>query len=288
MHYVLPRAATAALLSLIFAAEAQALGSVPSTAEVRLPQWRTAINDFIGATAPSRVPNDEPCASAIGRFETDIFLRGTGAVTVHPRLVLTNAHVIASEGTAKHRVTFELPFRGKFRTYPGTVVSVGTMHPDKVGHWLRDWAIVVLDSDAATEPLDFGTPPLEFLNRHRGELFMISYSRLKSLPGSGDQFPVISRSCSVHGTESGLFTHDCSSVYGASGSPLLTRIGNWCASVGLHIGGKQIASAKKERLTFSRDTHNYAIPATSYRDEFIRVVNALKDGQSADAIRLIR
>lgn len=272
---------TAVLLSLAFAAEARAIEHPLSGHQFRSGQdLLTQVNGFLGETRQERLSGHEPCAAAIGRFEKDVFMKGTGVVAVSPRIVLTNAHIVTKDGQVKRRVSFELPAGNGFNTYPGTVVSVGTISVGRAVAIL-DWAIIVLDSNASATPLALAFPRSDQLPRFSGRLFMISYSRFpNTLPGSGEEFPVVSRACTIHDDRLG-YRHDCSAMEGGSGAPILVRENNWCTIFGLHQGAfrpPENVYPDRENVPYKKETANIAVSMDMLKDGFMRVLAAVQQG----------
>lgn len=245
------------------------------------------VNGFVGEIRPVRAPLDEPCASSIGRVRG--VMTGTGAVALHRRLVLTNAHVVAKDGVVQDRVESLLPDWGGFQAYMGTVVSLGTKDLRETYEHRKDWAIIVLDTAVPVKPLSLGFPMARDIDKLRSNLFVVSYSHFRrTLPGSGVQFPVVSRSCGIQSEKAGMFSHNCSTSPGGSGAPLLKRDPDGsCTIMALHRGAPHVESDLEE-LVFSDATANEAILPLFFKDEIMRILKALEGGRPISEMKAKR
>jgi hypothetical protein len=228
---------------------------------------------------PRRVDPGDICSAAVGRFQYGVGGRGTGAVVVNPRVVLTNAHVVVHDGRVKPRVVFELPDGGvDYTAHWGTVAAQGTRYPNLHTNWKNDWALIVLDASAPVRPLPiiFESPNAAMAERR--SLFTIGYSRFShSLPGSGDFFAVVSQQCALRDYKAHMFLHDCSTMKGGSGSPILVRHGNYCAVVALHRG--TMTQTSVEQVPDNADNLNYAVLPAKFAPALTDVIEQIKAGR---------
>lgn len=106
----------------------------------------------------------------------------------------------------------------------------------------------------------------------------VGYSRFsRSLPGSGNFFAVVSQECTLRDYKAHLFLHDCSTMNGGSGSPILVRRGNYCAVVALHRG--TMTQTSVEQLREDTDNLNYAVPPASFAPALTDVLKQIKAGR---------
>jgi hypothetical protein len=229
-------------------------------------------------TMPRRIETTDMCSSAVGRFQYGIGGQGTGSVVVNSRLVLTNAHVVALDGKVKPRVVFELPDGGvDYTAHWGTVAAQGTRFPDINTNWQNDWAIVVLDASSGVRPLPIIVETPTAVMAEGRSLFTIGYSRFsRALPGSGDFFAVVSEQCAVLGSRANMLLHDCSTMAGGSGSPILARRGNYCSLVALHRG--TMAQTPIEQTNAAAGDLNYAVMPAAFAPAVSEVLKQIKAG----------
>jgi V8-like Glu-specific endopeptidase len=211
----------------------------------------------------------DECASAVGRIETEDEI-GTGSVVLNPQIVVTNLHVVRENGRAADRVLFQLQYRmGAGYPIRGTVVAYGS---DAAGQQRKDWAIVVLDAPAPTRPLALGIYSATQLRNLGPVLSLIGYS--------GDLWDAevasIAERCSIDGVDSGLFTHNCPMMKGASGGPILAPYnGDWCAMVALNEGA---LGDSRAGLHYSRATANIAVMPSEFKDALLEVLARVRSG----------
>lgn len=262
-----------ALCALAFVAAAL---SAPGTARA---------NGIVG-TEPRPINPEEPCAEAIGRVG-DAHAFGTGSLIGDRRIVLTVAHaVVDAMGIVAAEAVFSLEDnRGRFRSFSARVVSVGT-RASKTER-ARDWALLVMDDpprDRAPLAVDFDKTPVD-LFRPGPRYSMIGFSAFRRLlPGSGYNYPVISRNCGPTGENrlggAGVLMENCSTMPGGSGSPMLEPGG--CKLVAIDEG--PLTGRAEEALPDAVMNDGMAVYASSFRTQYLRVLGYVRRGLPASEI----
>ena len=159
--------------------------------------------------------------------------------------VLTNAHCVVNQETHELRrsATFQpnlINGRLENENDEATVdeVLLGTDFSDRSGPNPNDWALLHL-----TQPLGsrYGTLrwqalPVETVLGLTNQVELIGYSG--DFPSSNPgETAGVHRGCSIQESVENFWVHDCDSFSGASGGPLLARVGEDYAVVALHAGG---------------------------------------------------
>lgn len=232
------RLCIAALAILTLSAEASSR-SPESTTEHRLDSSRTTSKGDYGR----HIINERPSPySAIGKLAGA--LTCTGAIVLHPRIVLTASHCIT--GIMRHSVHGTLTFQLAHQTassssaFNGRLWAMGAIqHRDwqTVHEASEDWAIVLLEGrPRGIRPLRVSNYSVQQLISHQGQLLLPRYSfdiAKAELLGLGPP-------CSIRGEAWGVLLHDCAAAAGASGAPLLMKDDVWHAVVGVHSGSMYV------------------------------------------------
>jgi V8-like Glu-specific endopeptidase len=261
----------AGLAASLWPARAAADSLFAPGAELALP-----VNAFADRDRRRFVAAGEPCAAAVGLVDADdVDREGTGTVVLHPRIVLTAAHVVldVARGRPAERVTFRLGYaKGRAVADIGArVAALGTMRPGTVGTAKDDWAILVLDRPAPARPYELAMPTTATLaRRYRRALSVIGYSDDRA----DGEIASTEAGCSVVGERYGRFLHDCSTANGASGAALTVATATACVTVGLVDGA--VSPRPVARAPFRLAIANSAVMPVRFRDRLLATVEELK------------
>lgn len=227
-----------ALALLTLGAEASSR-SPGSTTENRPDRSRTTSNGDYGR----HIINERPSPYwAIGKLAGA--LPCTGAIVLHPRIVLTASHCITGNKSSTRPVN--LSFQPVYQAalspsvFTGKVWAMGAIqHRDwqTLREAQEDWAIVLLEGKpVGIRPLRVSNFTLEELMSFRGQLLLPRYPfdiGKAELLGLGAP-------CSIRGEAWGILLHDCVAAASASGAPLLMKDDVWYAVVGTHSGSMYV------------------------------------------------
>ncbi len=225
---------------------------------------------------------------ATGAFTAILRLDGgCSAVLVAPRLALTAAHCLFDEAGAARPPAFVA--RGGFRAgQASTSVNVerawlGTKTPND--QRTRDWAILQLDD--APDGLGTGlVVDSEALTGATTLPYTVSLAGY-SADRRGGTVLSLHRDCLVRTVdrEGQRFFHDCDSKSGISGAPLLVKIGEITAIVGLSVSEfRQGAPESVERGEYSDDYANVGIAASTFAAPLRALIDSVGAGQPAPEI----
>lgn len=168
----------------------------------------------------------------------------TGAIVLHPRIVLTASHCVTRNMSppAHGTLTFQLAYQAASRSsaFNGRLWAMGAIqHRDwqTVHEASEDWAIVLLEGrPRGIRPLRVSNYSLQQLMSHQGQLLLPRYSfdiAKAELLGLGAP-------CSIRGEAWRILLHDCAATTSASGAPLLMKDDVWYAVVGVHSGSMYV------------------------------------------------
>ncbi|MGH8064631.1 MAG: trypsin-like serine peptidase [Candidatus Entotheonellia bacterium] len=162
----------------------------------------------------------------------------TGALVLHPRIVVTAAHCVVETDDTLRKDTVSFQLAGQLgtglATFRGRVTLVGSTR-QYAGHTVQDepldWAIIVLDkAPPNTRPLLLRSLNRSELRAMGGRISLPAYS-IKAAEGKA---MAIDKSCSIFDIRWGVFIHDCEGSKGSSGAPLLVDASEGFAVVGIH------------------------------------------------------
>ncbi len=226
---------------LCVAAVAGVLAGLPALANEGPNTLAGAQDDFTPGKRPhtrQAVSARLPPYQAVGRLIGPVTC--TGAIVLHPRIVVTAAHcaVGMTAASLSRRISFEQwdQVAGGVRRFEATIKAVGSRNqqgPQSVHDASQDWAVLLLDeTPQRVHPLDIAEYTWPELQSKRGRIALPTYT------GGGDENSVVSidPSCSVQGFQWEVLLHDCSAGPTGSGAPLLLDEGDCSRVVGIHSG----------------------------------------------------
>ena len=227
-----------ALAILTLSAEASSR-SPGSTTEHRLDSSRTPNKGDYGR----HIINERPSPYwAIGKLTGP--LPCTGAIVLHPRIVLTSSHCATGNMSppAHGTLTFQLAnqIASSSSAFNGRLWAMGAIqHRDwqTVHEASEDWAIILLDGrPGGIRPLRVGNYSLQQLMSHQGQLLLPRYS----FDIAKAEMLGLGAPCSIRGAAWRILLHDCTPTASASGAPLLMKDDVWYAVVGVHSGSMYV------------------------------------------------
>lgn len=179
-----------------------------------------------------------PPYQAVGRLIGP--MNCTGAIVLHPRIVVTAAHCVVGMTTAGllQSVLFEqrIQTTGGVRRFEAKIKAIGSINqhgPQSVHDASQDWAVLLLnEAPLRVRPLDIAEyTPAELELKH-GRISLPTYT------GDSNESTVVSvdPSCSIQGFQWEVLVHDCAAGAGGSGAPLLIDEGDCYRVVGIYSG----------------------------------------------------
>lgn len=230
-----------AAVTFSFAQSAGTIGTQPDNA------WIIAKDRDARYLVSGRIPPYQ----AIGRVTGSMTC--TGAIVLHPRIVLTTAHcVVGITGAPLSRGLFFRPaYEGGTNIFEGKVEAIGSARqrgPQTIHDASQDWAILVLDKELpGVRPLSIVEyPPQELASMHR-RVLLPSYS----LDLAEGQALGVDPSCSIDGVKWEVLLHDCAAGAGSAGAPLLVRDQDCYAVLGIHSGVMLARDLENHTLQFA-------------------------------------
>lgn len=223
-----------------------------------------------------------PTHAAVGRFTGTMVC--TAAIVLHPRIIITAAHCIASrDGLASRTKPIFQPAKRAGRDldrFEATVWAVGSQQrftAQSAHDAASDWAILVLDRvPVGMRPLRLRIRSAEELTRLQRQILMPSYV----IDAAGTLSLSLDPGCSVRGMIWGVLLHDCKASPGTSGAPLLIRDRQWYAVVGVHTGS---IFASDEEGHIATSIGNSASGAWSFTEALTALSRRLQ-GDAADDV----
>lgn len=207
----------------------------------------------------------------------------TGAIVLHPRIVVTAAHCVLS--IARSSPSSRLVFRPGYQdgeslgVFEAKVEAIGSARQhgaQSVHDASQDWAILVLNRmPAGIRPLrivDHAVPDLQSL---RGRILMPSYSR----DLGQDQALSVAPSCSIKGSKWEVLVHDCDAEAGSAGAPLLIRDQNCYGVAGIHSGAMLVDDHENHTKRF---VGNSAIGTWNFADQVHLIATRLDADKAID------
>lgn len=186
--------------------------------------------------------------TAIGRINMQGTSFCTGALVAADQ-VLTAAHCLLNKATGRlHRpdfLTFAAGYdRGQYKAV-GHVKSYKTPCtpilplPDKLGAMDCDIALLQLTEPITDpKPLPMAKEALEEQASQNGTLLLAGYQQDRPYMLSIDE-----RCRLLKWVGKGVFLHSCDGVKGASGAPVISRVGDQFMIIGVHLGFVRLSAA---------------------------------------------
>jgi len=177
-----------------------------------------------------------PPHAAVGRLKG--IMTCTAAVVVHPRIVLTAGHCIASAGgsSTSLKAYFQPGYQagtdlGRFAAKVWDMGVRQDFASQSVHEASNDWAVLLLErAPIGIRPLLLSAQSADVLRGLGRQVLMPSYS----IDIAGAQALSLDPACSVRKRAWNVLIHDCKTSSGGSGAPLLVRERGWYAVVGIH------------------------------------------------------
>lgn len=197
----------------------------------------------------------------------------TGAIVLHPRIVLTAADCVVGRVRLGRTVSFRLAYQvgQSSNAYEGHVAAVGSIRQrqaQSIYDASQDWAIILLDKrPPGIRPLDVASYTLQKLQAMRGRILLPSYSR-GLVQG---QALSVDPSCSIEGVKWEVLVHNCSAGVGALGAPLIVRDEDCYSVVGIHSGTMLV----EDRENHMQLAGHSAIAAWNFVDRLHKVLGRL-------------
>lgn len=218
---------------------------------------------------------------AVGRLKGTMTC--TAAIIVHPRIIVTAAHCIASRnGTiAPSKLIFQPSYQSgeDLGRFEATVWAVGSQQgsaAQSVDDAANDWAILVLDRvPVGIRPLRLRNSSGQELTRLERQILMPNYA----IDATGARSLRVDPACSVLGLAWNVLLHDCRASPGASGAPLLMRDGHWYAVVGIHTASLW---GRNEEGRIAKLLGNSASGAWSFANALAALSRRLNDESAHD------
>ena len=222
-----------------------------------------------------------PVHAAVGRFTGTMVC--TAAIVLHPRIIITAAHCIASRDALASRTKpiFQPAKRAgrDLDRFEATVWAVGSEQrftAQSVRGASNDWAILVLDRvPVGMRPLRLRSDSAEELKRLERQILMPGYM----MDPAGSLSLRLDPACSVRDLMWNVLLHDCQASAGTSGAPLLMWDGQWYALVGIHTGS---IFASDEDGRIGESIGNSAIGAWSFAQALTALSRRLQDDAADD------
>jgi protease YdgD len=215
-----------------------------------------------------------PPYQAIGRLTGPMAC--TGAIVLHPRIVLTAAHCVVGfpGSTPSWRLFFRPAYEhgGNPGVFEGQVAAIGSTRQRQMQSThdaSRDWAVVVLTrAPPGVRPLGIVEySPLKLQSMQR-RILLPSYSRDI---GQGQALSV-DPSCSIAGFKWEVLLHDCVAGAGSAGAPLLIREQNCYDIVGIHSGAMFVSGHENRGMQFAG---NSGIGTWNFADQLHAIAHRL-------------
>ena len=265
-----------ALLLLASSPLAQAFPALPQSKPESLVHKS---NVFLGDNRKELKDTKAPWG-AVGKLITPNG-QGCTASLVGPDLLLTAAHcVVEDKKVLTGNYIFYAGFkRGNFSAKSGVSrIWVGTKEPGTERE--NDWAILRLNKRLGDQVGWFGVyqaQPEELLQLHETNvIYMAGYSDDKWQ----SQVPVWQRDCEFKShLSTGLLSHTCSGIPGASGSPMFVFLDKPNGEMESRIVALHNAERRNDRpssqfnIPFSETYANLAAPASKFFDLLVQLKN---------------
>lgn len=182
--------------------------------------------------------------SAVGRIKGTMLC--TASVVVHPRIVVTAAHCVRS-GV---KVDVHLGYQAgtDLDHFKATVWAIGAPQDfdgQSVHEAANDWAILLLErAPIGIHPFLLNQPSADELEQQ--QILMPSYA----VDVAAAQSLSLDPACSARKRVWNVLLHDCQTSLGGSGAPLLIKLRQEYAVVGVHTGAVLERDAAYQRATF--------------------------------------
>lgn len=230
--------------------------------------------------------------SAVGVISRDGHAEATGFLLGRRDLFVTTAHSFFSRGRFKSGRFDFLPaghIEHRVSIAESDIVAIGTRSPRREP-W-RDWAVVRLSRPVPIvyQPLTFAPLAADYVSSDAHAVRLIAFHRDRI---EIDHLPIryISENCSLQTKGAGdhfsdiddIFLHDCDFDVISSGGPIVARIGESFAAVGINAGFfTPFPDARPPRLVaFSRYdgriNPNYSV---RFQPSLVRVLERLLGGR---------